>query len=75
MHNFRTVILYGWWGLRLVPVAMYLRAKTTEGKTFVSRAKFDDYRVFAATTKIAFQGEGVEKGAADATGGKATIGR
>ena len=73
--GFRIVILYGWWGQRLVPVAMYLRTKTTNGKTFVSRAKFDDYRVFTATTKIAFQGEAVENGVADLPRGKATIGR
>jgi Trypsin-like peptidase domain len=72
--GFRIVILYGWWGQRLVPVAMYLRTRTTDGKTFVSRAKFDDYRVFTATTKIAFQGEAVENGVADSAGSKATIG-
>jgi hypothetical protein len=73
--GFRTMILYGWWGQRLVPVAMYLRAKRTDGKTFVSHAKFDDYRVFTSTTKIAFQGEAVENGVADSAGGKTTIGR
>lgn len=56
------VVLYGWWDKRLVPAQMYLRSRTTDGKTFATRAKFDNYRVFAATTKITYRQQPVLQG-------------
>jgi len=50
--SFRIVVLYGWWEERLVPVEMYLRQVSTHGRIVVSRAKFDDYRVFTTSSKI-----------------------
>lgn len=52
---FRIVILYGWWGQKLVPAEMYITQTTRGGKTLATRAKFDNYQLFTATTKIFFK--------------------
>ncbi len=54
LTKFRTVVLYGWWGERLVPAEMYLLETLTSGTRQASTAKFDNYREFAASSRIVF---------------------
>jgi len=52
LAKFRIVVLYGWWGERLVPVEMYIRSTSKDGSSQASTAKFDNYREFGASSRI-----------------------
>ncbi|MGI9101078.1 MAG: S1 family peptidase [Terriglobales bacterium] len=59
--HFRVVVLYGRWDEKLVPVSIYLNETQPDGRILASRVRFDKYRVFRTTTRIAFRGKELEK--------------